>query len=143
MSESPRPARMPEMATAHVFIATSLDGYIARADGSVDWLMRYDSDEEDYGYGAFMADIDGIVMGRGSYETVRAFDPWPYDRPVTVASQTLGSHAVPEHLSGRVDISSASPETLLTLLAAAGQARGRSMAAGSCNPSCAPGWCGT
>ncbi len=56
------------MPTAHVFIATSLDGFIARPDGDIDWLLQRDDPSEDHGYSAFIADKDVIVMGRGSYE---------------------------------------------------------------------------
>src|SRR3546814_17574870 len=52
------------MATAHVFIATSLDGFIARPDGDIDWLLQRDDQTEDHGYSDFIADKDVIVMGR-------------------------------------------------------------------------------
>jgi riboflavin biosynthesis pyrimidine reductase len=54
------------MATAHVFIAVSLDGFIARPDGDIDWLLQRDDPTEDHGYNAFIADKDVIVMGRGA-----------------------------------------------------------------------------
>ena len=56
------------MVTTHVFIAVSLDGYIARQDDDIDWLLQRDDPTEDHGYAAFIADKDWIVMGRGSYE---------------------------------------------------------------------------
>ncbi len=77
---------------AHVFIATSLDGYIARPDGDIDWLtppldVIELAQEEDYGYDAFMASVDAIVMGRHSFEKVLSFGAWPYsDKPVIVLS---------------------------------------------------------
>ena len=63
-----------------LYIATSLDGYIARADGSVDWLDRLPNpDQNDYGYHAFLEGVDTIVMGRKSYEEVLGFGiGWPY-----------------------------------------------------------------
>jgi dihydrofolate reductase len=62
-----------------VFIATSLDGYIARADGGLDWLKLVDHPGEDYGFAAFFDSIDTLVMGRGTYETVLGFGgDWPY-----------------------------------------------------------------
>lgn len=74
------------------FIATSLDGYIARRDGSLDWLPSA-SDEalaEDYGYGAFCRSVDCVVMGRRSMEAVLGFSPWPYaGQRVVVLSTTL------------------------------------------------------
>ena len=75
--------------TGHVFIATSLDGFIARPDGGIDWLDRYAATGEDHGYVAFMSSVDGIVMGRGTYETALSFGGWPYEKPVIVMSATL------------------------------------------------------
>lgn len=108
------------MPTGHVFIATSLDGFIARPDGAIDWLIHRDTAGEDHGYERFMAGIDAIVMGRGSYETVREFDPWPYDRPVLVLSRTLAGEPVPERLAGRARVVDLSPEDALALLHAEG-----------------------
>jgi dihydrofolate reductase len=66
---------------ASVFIATSLDGFIAREDGSLDWLDAANAtvaEGEDCGYAAFMNSIDVLVMGRNSYEKVLSFGQWPY-----------------------------------------------------------------
>ena len=66
---------------ASAFIATSLDGFIARPDGSIDWLDDAQGlipEGEDCGYLEFMASIDAIVMGRHTFEQVLTFDPWPY-----------------------------------------------------------------
>lgn len=83
------------MVTTHVFIAASLDGYIARQDGDIGWLLQRDDPTEDHGYMAFIADKDWIVMGRGTYEKVLAFDEWPYDRPVLVLSRQLADTPCP------------------------------------------------
>ena len=70
---------------ASVFIGTSLDGFIARADGGLDWLP--DGGGEEHGYETFMATVDALVIGRKTYETVLAFDAWPYgEKPVYVLS---------------------------------------------------------
>jgi dihydrofolate reductase len=60
------------------FLAVSIDGCIARADGALDWLDAVNAAGEDYGYASFFADIDAVVLGRITYEQVRGFDPWPY-----------------------------------------------------------------
>lgn len=71
--------------TASVFIATSLDGFIARSDGSLDWLPG--DDVEDHGYTEFMATVDALVMGRKTFETVLTFGEWPFGtKPVVVLS---------------------------------------------------------
>lgn len=61
-----------------VFIATSIDGYIARTDGAVDWLDVVARPGEDYGYAAFFDSVDALVLGRNTYDTVRALGAWPY-----------------------------------------------------------------
>ena len=77
------------MATT-VYIACSLDGFIARKDGSIDWLMDIPNPENsDYGFSDFMGRIDGIIMGRNTFETVVSFGQWPYTKPVYVLSSTL------------------------------------------------------
>lgn len=61
------------------FLAASLDGFIARMDGDIDWLETFSKPTgEDYGYDAFVSRIDALVMGRGTYEKVRTFKSWPY-----------------------------------------------------------------
>jgi len=70
-----------------VFLGTSLDGFIARADGSLDWLDMVHVPGEDYGYGAFFDSVDALLLGSRTYATVRNFPDWPYgDKPCYVAS---------------------------------------------------------
>ncbi|WP_432511394.1 dihydrofolate reductase family protein [Kineococcus sp. SYSU DK001] len=64
--------------TGAVFIATSLDGFIARPDGDIDWLTRRGAQAGETGYDEFTAGIDALVMGRGTYEKALTFDTWPY-----------------------------------------------------------------
>lgn len=109
------------MISGHVFIAVSLDGFIAREDGGIDWLLARDDPAEDHGYADFMRDKDGIVMGRGSFETVAGLDPWPYDRPVVVLSATLKQ--VPARLADRVRIMDATPHAAMQALADEGWRR--------------------
>ncbi|MBC8045815.1 MAG: dihydrofolate reductase [Fimbriimonadaceae bacterium] len=88
-----------------VYIATSLDGYIAREDGSIDWLMEIPNpDNSDYGFSIFLERIDGIVMGRNTFETVLGFNEWPYpkSKPIFVLSNSL--NVVPGNLSAKVEI---------------------------------------
>lgn len=61
-----------------VFIATSLDGYIARPNGAIEWLSIVHPVDEAHGYNTFMSTVDTIVIGRGTYDTVLGLDPWPY-----------------------------------------------------------------
>ncbi len=58
------------------YVAASLDGYIADADGGVGWLPEGDPD--DYGYSDFYAGVDALVMGRRTYDQVLTFGEWPY-----------------------------------------------------------------
>lgn len=76
------------MTMFHCYIASSLDGLIARPDGSVDWLVTGAGPPEEFGYQGFYASIDAIVMGRGTYEACRAMGAWPYaDKPVLVLTR--------------------------------------------------------
>ena len=100
---------------ASVFIGTSLDGFIARANGDFDFLDA--GGNEPHGYEEFMASVDALVMGRKTYETVLAFGVWPYEKPVFVLSThplaPAPSDAVIEHLSGE-------PAEIVAQLAARG-----------------------
>lgn len=73
-----------------IYIATSIDGYIARTDGSIDWLLEQPNPSgSDYGFADFMDRIDGIIMGRATFDIVNAFDEWAYTKPVFVLTNTL------------------------------------------------------
>ena len=76
-----------------VYIATSLDGYIADVNGGIEWLDMFSIPEgTDMGYAALMDSVDALVMGRVTFETVCAFDvPWPYTKPVCVLSHSMNS----------------------------------------------------
>lgn len=100
------------MTTGHVFIATSVDGFIARPDGSLDWLEAAAASGEDHGYETFMASIDGLIMGRATFETALGFEPWPYDRPVIVLSTTLEAGSIPTALTPKVDIAGSVTEAM-------------------------------
>lgn len=103
------------------FIATSLDGFIARSDGSIDWLTRANAvlrGEEDSGYHEFMATVDAVVMGRNTFEQVMQFNSWPYDKKRVVVLSRQPLH-FPESLSSNVLHSSDSPQTLVEHFASA------------------------
>jgi dihydrofolate reductase len=101
---------------ASVFVGTSLDGFIARADGSLDFLDAGGS--EPHGYDEFVASVDALVIGRKTYETVLGFGGWAYgQKPVFVLSNRpiapAPSGAVIERLSG-------APADIVAQLAARG-----------------------
>jgi len=106
-----------------VFIATSLDGFIARPDGTLDWLPVPEPDgPEDYGYHAFMDSVDCLVMGRKSFETVLAFEPWPYEgKRVIVLSTTLES--IPAGFESRAELFNGTPEAVAAKMEAEGVRR--------------------
>lgn len=111
------------MTTGHVFIAASLDGYIARKDGDIRWLTPSGAEAEDHGYNAFYASIDGIVMGRGTWDIVSRFDPWPYDKPVVVLSAQLTQDDIGHQHAGHVEIWNAPPPEVMHRLADQGWRR--------------------
>jgi len=97
-----------------VFCGVSLDGYIAREDGRIDWLdeMRERFPPgEDAGFAAFYEHVDAIVMGRGTYESVAAFPEWPFDRRVIVLSRSEIEAVHPQ-----VEVSSEAPKELVERL---------------------------
>ena len=114
-----------KQAKCSVFVAVSLDGYIARKDGGLDWLEAANATVtrgEDCGYAQFMQSIDAIVMGRKSYEKVRSFGEWPYgDTAVVVLGRT--ALEIPDSLSSTVSRSSETPEALCKRLAGQGNKR--------------------
>src|SRR6187200_937672 len=93
------------------YIGTSLDGYIARKDGEIDWLIQFDSEEINQSYTAFVSNIDAIVMGRGTYEKVLSFPTWFYQQKVFVLSTQIKQ--IPDHLKDKVTVLSMKPKELL------------------------------
>jgi dihydrofolate reductase len=101
---------------ASVFVGTSVDGFLARSDGALDFLPP--GGGEPHGYEEFMTTVDALVVGRKTYETVLAFDAWPYGRKPTFVLSTrpllrAPAGAVVEHLSG-------SPADIVSELSARG-----------------------
>lgn len=101
------------MPTGHVMMAITLDGYVARKNHSLDWLLKQDTAGEDHGFAEFLANIDVIVMGSGSFRTVLGFDAWPYEKPVVVLSHSLTASDVPPELVGKVEVSTLPPRDLM------------------------------
>ena len=87
-----------------VFIARSLDGYIADKNGGLDWLNAVPNpDHLDMGYEKFIERVDAIVIGRTTFEMVCSFDmEWPYKIPVFILSTSIAT--VPESLKDKVEI---------------------------------------
>jgi dihydrofolate reductase len=102
---------------ASVFIATSLDGFIAREDGALDWLPA--DGGEPHGYDEFIATVDALVIGRKTYETVLTFGAWPYgSKPVVVLSSSMSQLKAPK---GAVcDVMAGHPHEIVTRLAGRG-----------------------
>jgi dihydrofolate reductase len=101
-----------------VFIAVSLDGFIARSDGSIDWLALVEREGEDYGYRNFLASVDTLVVGRSTYNLALGFEPWPYAGKRCVVL----THAPPAPRHDE-EFYSGSPRELCAKLAAQGARR--------------------
>lgn len=97
--------------TCCVFIATSIDGFIAGPGGSLDFLKVVERSGEDYGFAAFFGTIDTLIVGRKTYDTVLGFDPWPWSEK-TVAVVT---HRPPEPRHGERFLSGTPAEVLAQL----------------------------
>ncbi len=101
---------------ASVFVGTSLDGFIARANGAFDFLPP--GGGEPHGYDEFMATVDALVIGRKTFETVLSFDTWPYgEKPVFVLSTRP---LAPAPLGAVVERMSGAPADIVSRLAARG-----------------------
>ena len=100
-----------------VYIASSLDGFIARPNGDINWLMEADNsgEKEDYGYKEFSDSVDCMVMGRNSMKKVMSFPEWSYEgKRVVVLSNTLKE--APSQLKDKVELYSGSLIMLVTKL---------------------------
>ncbi|HEY7461420.1 MAG TPA: dihydrofolate reductase family protein [Gemmatimonadota bacterium] len=101
---------------ASVFVGTSLDGFIARANGDLDFLPP--GGGEPHGYEEFLATVDALVIGRKTFETVLAFDTWPYgEKPVFVLSTRP---LAPAPLEAMVERMSGNPAEIVSQLGARG-----------------------
>jgi dihydrofolate reductase len=105
---------------ASAFIATSLDGYIARPDHRIDWLEDTSSDAtEDYGYENFVKTVSTVVMGRKTFQKIMTFPEWPFQsQRVIVLSSTMKS--VPDSMADQIQLYDGTSEELVNLLDAEG-----------------------
>jgi dihydrofolate reductase len=103
--------------TASVFVGTSVDGFIARPNGDLDWLPV--GGGEPHGYNEFIASVDAIVIGRGTFEKVLTLGPWAYGdkRVVVLSSRPVDLSAA---VGGRVEQMAGSPARIVSDLAASG-----------------------
>ncbi|GAM55067.1 dihydrofolate reductase homolog [Vibrio ishigakensis] len=99
-----------------VYIATSLDGYIADKNNDLDWLHQVPNpDGSDFGFAEFMDSIDALVMGRNTMEKVLSFGiDWPYNKPVYVLSSKLTQ--APEGLEDKIFPVKGTPEEITATL---------------------------
>jgi dihydrofolate reductase len=102
---------------ASVFIGTSVDGFIARANDALDFLPA--GGGESHGYAEFFASLDAILLGRKTFEVVLAYPEWPYEqkRVIVLSSRPLDFSTV---RGGRVEQMSGSPAEIVSKLAAGG-----------------------
>jgi dihydrofolate reductase len=101
-----------------VYVGTSLDGYIARADGEFGWLSQFANDEAISAYKELIDRIDVIVIGRGTFEKVLTFPSWPYDKKVFVLSTSIKE--APVALREKVTILALEPGALVRYLSGMG-----------------------
>jgi dihydrofolate reductase len=102
--------------TVSVFVGTSVDGFIARPNGSLDFLPP--GGGEPHGYNEFIATVDAIVIGRKTFETVQAMEGWPYgDKRVVVLSRR---HLDLSAADGAVEQMGGPPAEIVAQLAASG-----------------------
>jgi dihydrofolate reductase len=103
--------------TVSVFVGTSVDGFIARLNGALDFLPL--GGGEPHGYDEFIASVDALVIGRNTFEIVLAFPEWPYGdkRVVVLSSRPLDLSAL---RGGRVEQMTGTPPEIVSKLAASG-----------------------
>jgi len=103
-----------------VYIAQSLDGYIADIDGNIDWLQAIPNPENsDFGWVEFLARIDAVVMGKNTFEKILSFEcPWAYPLPVFVLSTSMKS--IPAGYENKIELISATPREVIKFIEAKG-----------------------
>lgn len=102
--------------TASVFCGVSVDGFIARPDGTLDWLPQ---EPEDHGFTEFLASVDALVMGRNTFDVLMGFDldEWPYgDKRIAVLTHRALEVSKAKALGGVVDAMSGTPAEIMARL---------------------------
>lgn len=99
-----------------VFVGTSVDGFMARPDGALDFLPT--GGGEPHGYSEFIATVDALVIGRKTYEVVLAFDEWPYGDKAVIVLSTQALATAPA--GAKVERMSGNPQEIASQLAARG-----------------------
>jgi dihydrofolate reductase len=106
-----------------VYIAASVDGFIARPDGDIEWFHKSEyasPDKLSLSYDEFIATVDGLIMGRRSFEKVLSFSMWPYeDVPVIVLSSLIIE--IPDDLRGKVKVDRGDPIDIVSRLQSEGK----------------------
>jgi len=101
-----------------VYIAASVDGFIAKPDGDIEWLHNPQYSKGKFNgldYDDFISTVDVLVMGRNSYEKVRTFDYWPYEN-IPVVVLTSRPLEIPKDLEGKIRIENRAPKELVSIL---------------------------
>lgn len=108
---------MTTTTTVSVFVGTSVDGFIARPKGALDFLPV--GGGEPHGYNEFIATVDALVIGRNTFETVLGFPEWPYGekRVVVLSSRAINLAAA---RGGNVEQMTGEPAAIIAKLAASG-----------------------
>ena len=107
---------------AIVYIAQSIDGFIADQHGGIEWLNDIPNPSgSDYGFTAFMTSVDAVVMGRNTFSKVASFGDWPYSKPVFVVSRTLSQ--LPPQYDGKASLLAMTPEAIVAHLQELGMTR--------------------
>ncbi len=94
------------------YVACSLDGFIADSKGGLDWLRPFEGTGEDYGYAAFYASVDAVLLGRVTFDFCRTHKDWPYAGKPT----WIFSHSQPTQLPPDAFVTSDPPSVVVKLL---------------------------
>lgn len=111
------------LAKGFVYMATSLDGFVAREDHSLDWLMKYENDKNDTSFEDFNNTIDAIIMGSGTFKTVcgllkdaKDSSAIPYKKHIYVMSNTLTQNDIPQLFKDKASIVQSTPKAFMKQL---------------------------